>query len=244
MGKMKKIVLACMAIGAAKMSFTVEVANASAKTVFVMESECKKGFLIHKTKTSLSHRADCTADGRDERNCLRLSKSMGMQGYGKLEVWNVTHNTWSPVCGEKWGVPEESELVCKRLGYRRSNETRLQDETKNSFADSNAVSYVTFPKKSTKLRKKASAEMECHKSTTSVHIKCEHFGKQVTRPEQVFTHFTVTHFLQNAVSGHLNRLENVATLASSAVMSPIQGNGHGLWLSTAALQRCSSVPVF
>lgn len=37
MGKMKKIVLACMAIGAAKMSFTVEVANASAKTVFVME---------------------------------------------------------------------------------------------------------------------------------------------------------------------------------------------------------------
>lgn len=117
---------------------------------------------------------------------------MGMQGYGKLEVWNVTHNTWNPVCGEKWGVPEESELVCKRLGYRRSNETRLQDETKNSFADSNAVSYVTFPKKSIKLRKKASAERECHKSTTSVHIKCEHFGKQVTRPEQVFTHYCHT----------------------------------------------------
>lgn len=125
-------------------------------------------------------RADCS-DGRDERSCLRLSKSMGMhQGYGKLEVWNVSHNTWNPVCGEKWAVPEESELVCERLGYRRSNETKLQDETLG-FTSSNAVTYVTFPKlKSTKLKsKKASAESkECDKSSTSVHIKCEHFGRQ------------------------------------------------------------------
>lgn len=101
------------------------------------------------------------------------------QGYGKLEVWNVTHNTWNPVCGEKWAVPDESELVCRRLGYRRSNETRLQDET-ISFSSSKAVNYVTFPKlKNSKLKsKKASAESRaCDKSTTSVHIKCEHFGR-------------------------------------------------------------------
>ncbi|OTF83398.1 hypothetical protein BLA29_011490, partial [Euroglyphus maynei] len=56
---------------------------------------------------------------------------MGLNGQGKLQVWNPLLGKWDEMCGEDWQVPEQSEEVCHLLGYQSSNETRLQDETKD-----------------------------------------------------------------------------------------------------------------
>lgn len=63
------------------------------------------------------------------KKIVRLSDAMGLNGQGKLQVWNPLLSQWDEMCGEDWQVPEQSEEVCRLLGYQSSNETRLQDET-------------------------------------------------------------------------------------------------------------------
>ena len=111
---------------------------------------------------------------------VSLSDSMGMHGKGKLQVWNLTDNKWNTVCGEQWVVPDQSEQVCKMLGYKRANETKLQDETynydKSRMTQSNR-SLIPLPKRINFNRNRLSVENQCKNTITSVHIKCEHFGK-------------------------------------------------------------------
>lgn len=112
---------------------------------------------------------------------VTLSESMSINGHGKLQVWNPTHKTWNPVCGENWAVPAESEQVCKMLGYKRSNETRLQDETYTyaklrTMSQSNRSFQLQSPKRVNFYNRPANYEDQCRNTVTSVHIKCEHFG--------------------------------------------------------------------
>lgn len=139
---------------------------------------CGHGVCINQN-TICDGRRDCP-DGRDERQCFTLSESMSINGHGKLQVWNPTHKTWNPVCGENWAVPAESEQVCKMLGYKRSNETRLQDETYTyaklrTMSQSNRSFQLQSPKRVNFYNRPANYEDQCRNTVTSVHIKCEHF---------------------------------------------------------------------
>jgi len=117
---------------------------------------------------------------------VNLSESMGMTGRGKLQVWNVTEQTWNAVCGENWLVPDQSEQVCRLLGYRFANETRLQDETYNYAklrkAQSNRALIpvprrINFaPNRSSNRHRQKGNDNQCRDTVTSVHIKCEQFG--------------------------------------------------------------------
>lgn len=110
---------------------------------------------------------------------VRLSDSMGYNGHGKLQVWNLINYKWNSVCGEKWIVPDQSEQVCQLLGYKRSNETRIQDETDNNWRSPKSNAYsnslITLPKQMYFLNRKPNEDY-CKNTATSVHIKCESFG--------------------------------------------------------------------
>lgn len=108
-------------------------------------------------------------------NVVRLSDSMGLNGQGKLQVWNPILGKWDEMCGEDWQVPEQSEQVCRLLGYQSSNETRLQDETSDLPRQRQFHHHQRSPKPlrfSSLLNRQ---EDKCRDSDTSVHIKCHHF---------------------------------------------------------------------
>lgn len=97
---------------------------------------------------------------------------MGHYGRGELQIWNGKTNSWKFVCGEEWTVPEKSEEVCRRLGYRRSNETRMHTEmrvTKLTEEGRLNPPYVPFSRRS-------NIRNPCWFTYTGVHLKCEHFG--------------------------------------------------------------------
>lgn len=116
----------------------------------------------------------------NRKMCLtvRLSESMNQNAEGKLQVWNVTMNQWNPVCGENWQVPEQSEQVCRMLGYKHANETRIQDET-NSYDMHKTIqpsSLMPLPKRVYFNKKQENEDDQCKDSATSVYIECEQFG--------------------------------------------------------------------
>ena len=113
------------------------------------------------------------------KKIVRLSDAMGLNGQGKLQVWNPLLSQWDEMCGEDWQVPEQSEEVCRLLGYQSSNETRLQDETsvirsrylppKFNHGRSN------FSPKRIRFSSLLNRDDKCRDSDTSVHIKCHNF---------------------------------------------------------------------
>lgn len=69
---------------------------------------------------------DCK-DGRDERQCLRLSNETTTfnDQQRQLEVWSAVDNSWIPVCGAHWSAMPMSHEACQALGYSRANSTTI-----------------------------------------------------------------------------------------------------------------------
>lgn len=107
---------------------------------------------------------------------------MGLNGHGKLQVWNPIQNHFDEMCGEDWKIPDQSEKICHLLGYSRSNETRLQDEWNDLNEDkarrlfpNKFTSQMRFRERTHFLDSFNRNEGKCRDSEIIVHLKCQNF---------------------------------------------------------------------
>ncbi|XP_072154479.1 brain-specific serine protease 4-like [Bemisia tabaci] len=91
--------------------------------------QCQKG-MIHCGSNrciSMSQMCDGRVDcpyGQDERNCMRLSKEMGDEAEGDLEIYQPEHHRWRKACVSFWDEGSAGE-VCSVLGYGVAKSERL-----------------------------------------------------------------------------------------------------------------------
>lgn len=116
---------------------------------------------------------DCP-DGRDERQCLRLNKKMGSYGEGRLEAWSAVSNTWQVVCGEKWDEKFMSDRACRKLGYRRANNTNVITEATNAINGGGKNTHGNGQQTKSFFYKGRKGG-GCDTSHVSVHLTCSQF---------------------------------------------------------------------
>jgi len=109
---------------------------------------------------------------------------MGHTGEGRLEAWSAQTNSWQSVCGEQWDVSIQSKRACHMLGYKTLNQTRIRDETTiQSLEPHNRVGIPISTSRHTPMKilfdKGRNKGCRNGKNMT-VHLKCDHFGNQLS----------------------------------------------------------------
>lgn len=118
-------------------------------------------------------------------NLVRLSKSMGYTGEGRLEAWSAQSNSWQPVCGNKWDVSTMSWRACNTLGYQDVNGTWIKEETElvtaNHISPRSPISPPNnrFTPMKIFFDKDKSACIQ-GQSQPTVYLKCDNFGNATT----------------------------------------------------------------
>lgn len=103
---------------------------------------------------------------------------MKESGEGRLEAWNAETNTWQAVCGENWNTSHQSDTACRLLGYQRTDNTWIKDETTfQSLEAYNRVGTAIGRQTQMKVLFDKSRNKGCKNGrNTTVHLKCRHFG--------------------------------------------------------------------